>query len=63
MSLLDGRDMEERFLFHRAHIHQDDMEMFQEYSDKLSVERRDRLPLYSSDKWRNVCPLQWKKRL
>ena len=32
---------EERFLFHRAHIHQDDMEMFLEYSDKLqrSVQR------------------------
>ena len=33
---------EERFLFHRAHIHQDDMEMFLEYSDKLSEERKKR---------------------
>lgn len=32
---------EERFLFHRAHIHQDDMEMFLEYSDKLSEERTE----------------------
>ena len=32
---------EERFLFHRAHIHEDDMEMFREYSDKLSVERAE----------------------
>ena len=30
---------EERFLFHRAHIHEDDMEMFKEYADKLCVER------------------------
>lgn len=32
---------EERFLFHRAHIHEEDMEMFLEYSDKLSYERTE----------------------
>ena len=30
---------EERFLFHRAHIRQEDTEMFLEYSDKLAEER------------------------
>ena len=29
---------EERFLFHRAHIHQDDWELFEEYSNKLAEE-------------------------
>ncbi len=32
---------EDRFLFHRAHIHPDDMELFMEYSDKLSRERTE----------------------
>lgn len=32
---------EERFVFHRAHVHEDDMEMFLEYSDKLSEERTE----------------------
>ena len=32
---------EERFLFHRAHIHRDDLELFIEYSNKLSVERAE----------------------
>lgn len=32
---------EERFRFHRKHIHEDDMEMFMEYSDKLLVERTE----------------------
>lgn len=32
---------EERFLFHRAHIHEDDVKLFQEYSDKLSEERAE----------------------
>lgn len=27
---------EERFVFHRAHIHPDDVQLFQEYADKLS---------------------------
>ena len=32
---------EERFVFHRAHVHEDDMEIFLEYSDKLSEERTE----------------------
>lgn len=32
---------EERFLFHRSNIHRDDLEMFIEYSNKLSVERAE----------------------
>ena len=32
---------EERFVFHREHIHEDDLEMFLEYSDKLSHERAE----------------------
>lgn len=32
---------EERFVFHRAHIHEEDMEMFMEYSDKLVRERTE----------------------
>lgn len=32
---------EERFLFHRAHIREEDTEMFLEYSDKLSEERTE----------------------
>lgn len=32
---------EERFVFHRAHVHEEDMEMFLEYSDKLSEERTE----------------------
>lgn len=32
---------EERFLFHRAHIRQEDTEMFLEYSDKLAEERTE----------------------
>lgn len=31
-----GISAEERFLFHRAHIHPDDFALFKEYSDKLS---------------------------
>ena len=27
---------EERFLFHRAHIHEEDLELFEEYSAKLA---------------------------
>lgn len=32
---------EERFAFHRARIHPDDMQLFQEYSDKLSETRSE----------------------
>ena len=32
---------EERFLFHRAHIREEDVKMFLEYSDKLSKERTE----------------------
>lgn len=32
---------EERFRFHRKHVHPDDMEMFQEYSDKLTETRTE----------------------
>lgn len=32
---------EERFWFHREHIHEDDQELFSEYSNKLSVERAE----------------------
>ena len=41
---------EERFAFHRARVHPDDMQLFLEYSDKLSEGFR-----------RNVCTLQWCK--
>lgn len=29
----------ERFFFHREHVHEDDMDLFQEYTDKLEEER------------------------
>ena len=32
---------EERFVFHRSHIHPDDMQLFLEYSDKLSETRSE----------------------
>ena len=32
---------EDRFVFHRAHVYADDIEMFQEYSDKLREERTE----------------------
>lgn len=32
---------EDRFYFHRAHIHEEDMELFLEYSDKLEKERTE----------------------
>lgn len=32
---------EERFVFHRAHVHPDDMQLFQEYSDKLAEVRTE----------------------
>ena len=32
---------EERFRFHRAHIHPDDMQLFQEYSDRLADTRTE----------------------
>ena len=32
---------EERFRFHRKYVHPDDMEMFQEYSDKLTETRTE----------------------
>lgn len=32
---------EERFVFHRSHIHPEDMRLFQEYSDKLTAARTE----------------------
>ena len=32
---------EERFLFHREHVHQEDMELFMSYSQKLAEERAE----------------------
>lgn len=37
----EGVTPEERFLFHRAHIHPDDVQMFEEYSDKLAEVRTE----------------------
>lgn len=56
---------EERFTFHRARVHPDDMQLFLEYSDKLSETKSEivyRISLYSSYIWRDVRTLQWHKR-
>ena len=54
---------EERFTFHQARVHPDDMQLFLEYSDKLSETKiRNRISLYSSYIWRDVRTLQWHKR-
>ena len=37
----EGVTPEERFDFHRRHIHEDDMDLFLEYSKKLTVERTE----------------------
>lgn len=37
----EGITTENRFVFHRAHIHPDDMTLFEEYSDKLSEIRTE----------------------
>lgn len=37
----DGITAEERFLFHRSHIHPDDMELFKEYAEKLAEIRTE----------------------
>ncbi len=41
LGLPEDLSPQERFIFHRAHIHPDDMELFEEYSDKLSEIRSE----------------------
>ena len=54
---------EERFTFHRARVHPDDMQLFLEYSDKLSETKSEIVYRYIHPTFRrDVRTLQWHKR-
>ena len=54
---------EKRFLYHRAHIHKEDQELFEEYAAKLAKEPTEIVYRFIHPITGDVCPLWRKERV